>query len=101
MGRFEAPPRHDRADLLRCRGNRAWPHFLRSHVPSRRAFGVASHGGPVSGGPDNRLADQRPLSGRFYLRIGFRATALIGITVTVIGSAALAITAYTPNIVLV
>lgn len=40
-------------------------------------------------------------SGRFYLRIGFRATALIGITVTLIGSAALAVTAYTPNLVLV
>ncbi|GAA4036615.1 MDR family MFS transporter [Arthrobacter methylotrophus] len=40
-------------------------------------------------------------SGRFYLRIGFRATAIIGITVTVLGSAALAVTAYTPNVVLV
>ena len=39
-------------------------------------------------------------SGRFYLRIGFRTTSLIGISVTVIGSAALAITAYTPNLVL-
>lgn len=40
-------------------------------------------------------------SGRFYLRIGFRATALIGITVTLIGSLVLAVTAYTPNVVLV
>ncbi|WAH97156.1 MFS transporter [Arthrobacter sp. MMS18-M83] len=40
-------------------------------------------------------------SGRFYLRIGFRATALIGITVTIIGALVLAITAYTPNLVLV
>lgn len=40
-------------------------------------------------------------SGRFYLRIGFRATALIGISITLIGSAALAVTAYTPNLVLV
>ncbi len=40
-------------------------------------------------------------SGRFYLRIGFRATALIGITVTLIGALVLAITAYTPNLVLV
>ena len=40
-------------------------------------------------------------SGRLYLRIGFRATALIGILVTVIGSAVLALTAYTPNPVLV
>jgi MFS family permease len=39
-------------------------------------------------------------SGRFYLRIGFRATALIGISVTVIGAAILAVTAYTPNLVL-
>lgn len=40
-------------------------------------------------------------SGRFYLRIGFRRTALIGITVTVIGAAVLALTASTPNILLV
>lgn len=40
-------------------------------------------------------------SGRFYLRIGFRATALIGITVTLIGALVLAVTAYTPNLVLV
>ncbi|WP_083510211.1 MDR family MFS transporter [Pseudarthrobacter sulfonivorans] len=40
-------------------------------------------------------------SGRLYLRIGFRATALIGISVTVIGTGALAITAYTPNVVMV
>lgn len=40
-------------------------------------------------------------AGRFYLRIGFRATALIGIAITVVGSAVLAVTAYTPNLVLV
>jgi MFS family permease len=40
-------------------------------------------------------------SGRFYLRIGFRATALIGISVTLIGSASLAVTAYTPNLLFV
>jgi EmrB/QacA subfamily drug resistance transporter len=40
-------------------------------------------------------------SGRLYLRIGFRATAVIGILVTVIGSVVLAVTAYTPNPVLV
>ena len=40
-------------------------------------------------------------SGRLYLRIGFQATALIGITVTVIGAAILAATAATPSIVLV
>jgi MFS family permease len=40
-------------------------------------------------------------SGRLYLRIGFRATAMIGILVTVIGSVVLAVTAYTPNPVLV
>ncbi|MDQ1624320.1 MAG: hypothetical protein QOH19_2738 [Actinomycetota bacterium] len=40
-------------------------------------------------------------SGRLYLRIGFRATALIGISVTVVGSMILAVTAYTPNLVLV
>jgi MFS family permease len=39
-------------------------------------------------------------SGRLYLRIGFRSTALIGIAVTVIGAALLAITAATPSIVL-
>lgn len=40
-------------------------------------------------------------SGRLYLRIGFRKTAMIGITVTVIGTAVLALTASTPNIALV
>jgi len=38
-------------------------------------------------------------AGRFYLRIGFRRTALIGVTVTVIGTAALALTAPAPNVV--
>ena len=37
-------------------------------------------------------------SGRLYLRIGFRNTALIGITVTVIGTAVLALTASVPNV---
>jgi MFS family permease len=40
-------------------------------------------------------------SGRLYLRIGFRATALIGISVTVVGSMILAVTAYAPDLVLV
>ena len=40
-------------------------------------------------------------SGRLYLRIGFRNTALIGITVTVIGTAVLAFTASAPNILVV
>ncbi|VXC26983.1 MFS transporter [Arthrobacter sp. 9V] len=40
-------------------------------------------------------------AGRFYLRIGFRNTAIIGITITVIGAAVLAFTASTPNILLV
>jgi EmrB/QacA subfamily drug resistance transporter len=40
-------------------------------------------------------------AGRFYLRIGFRNTASIGITITVIGAAVLALTASTPNILLV
>ncbi|MDN4610774.1 MFS transporter [Arthrobacter sp. IIF3SC--B10] len=40
-------------------------------------------------------------SGRFYLRIGFRRTALIGVTVTVIGTAVLALTASSPSILLV
>lgn len=40
-------------------------------------------------------------SGRLYLRIGFRNTALIGITVTVIGTAVLAVTAAVPNVALV
>jgi MFS family permease len=39
-------------------------------------------------------------SGRLYLRIGFRNTALIGITITVIGTAVLAFTATTPNVLL-
>ena len=40
-------------------------------------------------------------SGRLYLRIGFRNTALIGVTITVIGTAVLALTALAPNIALV
>jgi EmrB/QacA subfamily drug resistance transporter len=40
-------------------------------------------------------------SGRLYLRIGFRRTALIGIAVTVIGTAVLAFTASFPSIALV
>jgi MFS family permease len=40
-------------------------------------------------------------SRRLYLRIGFRGTALIGISVTVIGSVILAVTAYAPNLLLV
>ena len=40
-------------------------------------------------------------SGRFYLRLGFRKTAMIGITITVIGTAVLALTAATPNVLLV
>lgn len=40
-------------------------------------------------------------AGRFYLRIGFRRTATIGISVTVIGTAILALTASAPNILLV
>lgn len=39
-------------------------------------------------------------SGRLYLRMGFRRTALIGIAVTVIGTAVLALTASTPNVLL-
>ncbi|MCZ2404283.1 MFS transporter [Paenarthrobacter sp. Z7-10] len=40
-------------------------------------------------------------AGRFYLRIGFRRTALIGITLAVIGVTVLALTAPVPNVVLV
>jgi MFS family permease len=41
------------------------------------------------------------LSGRLYLRIGFRSTAIIGILIAVGGAGVLAFTAYTPNVVLV
>jgi MFS family permease len=40
-------------------------------------------------------------AGRFYLRIGFRRTALIGISITVAGTAILALTASSPNVLLV
>lgn len=40
-------------------------------------------------------------SGKFYLRIGFRRTAMIGVTVTVIGTAVLAVTASWPSIAMV
>jgi MFS family permease len=39
-------------------------------------------------------------SGRFYLRLGFRKTAMIGIAITVLGTAVLALTASTPNVLL-
>ncbi|MGO4248326.1 MFS transporter [Paenarthrobacter sp. RAF54_2] len=40
-------------------------------------------------------------AGRFYLRIGFKATALIGISVTVAGLLVLALTAAAPNVALI
>ena len=40
-------------------------------------------------------------AGRFYLRIGFKATALTGICVTVLGLLALALTSAAPNVALV
>ncbi|WP_230854323.1 MFS transporter [Arthrobacter terrae] len=40
-------------------------------------------------------------AGRFYLRIGFRRTALIGISLTVLGAAALVLTAPRPSVLLV
>ncbi|MEV4953065.1 MFS transporter [Paenarthrobacter nitroguajacolicus] len=40
-------------------------------------------------------------AGRLYLRIGFKNTAIIGIVITVIGAAILALTAPSPNILLV
>jgi EmrB/QacA subfamily drug resistance transporter len=41
------------------------------------------------------------VSGRFYLRIGFKRTALIGISLALVGAVTLALTAATPSIVLV
>ncbi len=41
------------------------------------------------------------LSGRFYLRIGFRSTALLGLTIAIVGAAALAATSVHPSVVLV
>ncbi|MFI2566320.1 MFS transporter [Paenarthrobacter sp. NPDC018779] len=40
-------------------------------------------------------------AGRFYLRIGFRRTALIGISITVVGTGILALTASAPSVLLV
>lgn len=40
-------------------------------------------------------------SGRIYLRMGFRKTAMIGITITVMGTAVLALTASAPSVLLV
>jgi MFS family permease len=40
-------------------------------------------------------------SGRFYLRLGFRKTAMIGISITVLGTAVLALTANAPSVLLV
>jgi EmrB/QacA subfamily drug resistance transporter len=39
------------------------------------------------------------LSGRFYLRIGFRSTVLIGMSITVLSATAFALTASTPSVV--
>lgn len=41
------------------------------------------------------------LSGRFYLRIGFRSTALLGMGIAVVGAGALALTSLTPSVLLV
>jgi MFS family permease len=41
------------------------------------------------------------LSGRIYLRIGFRATVIIGASLVIVGTTALAVTARTPSIVAV
>ncbi len=40
-------------------------------------------------------------AGRFYLRIGFKVTGLIGISITVVGLSILALTAGTPNVALI
>ncbi|MCD4851209.1 MFS transporter [Arthrobacter sp. AK01] len=40
-------------------------------------------------------------AGRFYLRIGFKRTAIIGIVITVVGTAVLALTASSPSVLLV
>jgi MFS family permease len=40
-------------------------------------------------------------SGKLYLRIGFRNTAIIGILISVVGAVVLALTAHTPNVMLV
>jgi MFS family permease len=40
-------------------------------------------------------------AGRFYLRLGFRKTAMIGISITVLGTAVLALTANAPSVLLV
>lgn len=40
-------------------------------------------------------------SGRFYLRIGFKRTALIGLSLALVGTVVLALTAATPSIVIV
>ena len=40
-------------------------------------------------------------AGRFYLRIGYRRTALIGITIAVVGASVLTLTASSPNILVV
>lgn len=41
------------------------------------------------------------VSGRFYLRLGFRPTALIGMVIAVLGTVALTLTAHTPSIAFV
>jgi len=41
------------------------------------------------------------LSGRFYLRIGFRNTALLGTSIAIVGAVTLALTSLTPSVLLV
>jgi EmrB/QacA subfamily drug resistance transporter len=41
------------------------------------------------------------ISGRFYLRIGFKATALVGISIVLVGTAMLALLAATPSVAIV
>jgi MFS family permease len=41
------------------------------------------------------------IAGRFYLRIGFKRTTLIGMGIVVVGAAVLAVTASTPSVVVV
>ena len=92
-------------DARRPRGRRRAhrPHLVRARPTSRVRSGVAPI---VAGLALAALTLGWPLaatfSGRlFYLRFGFRTTALIGLTLVVLGAASLAIVAHTPSVVLV
>ena len=77
---------------------------LTSYVPTylEGSIGAVPAGRRARGrGPHDRLADQRVPVRRFYLRIGFRNTALLGMGVAIVGAVSLFLTSSHPSVALV